>query len=141
MPPADVVAQGLETIRSEVIKADAEGEVLFMDQRQLLTFGYIQDLPLVSEYEKKYNMDMAMANNQAYFQEFYADLAKQRFKLIISNPLRVIEKSQVDNFGDENNSWVEWVAKPVLCYYEPIETMKAIRVQLLVPRSNPVNCP
>jgi len=82
-----------------------------------------------------------MANNQAYFQELYADLAKQRFKLIISNPLRVIEKSQVDNFGDENNSWVEWVAKPVLCYYEPIQTMKAIRVQLLVPRPNPVNCP
>ncbi len=141
LPPADVVAQGLERIRNEVIKADAQGEVLFMDQRQLLTFGYIQDIPLVSEYEKKYNMDMAMANNLAYFKDFYADLSKQRFKLIISNPLRVIEKSQVDNFGDENNSWVEWVAKPVLCYYEPIETMKAIRVQLLVPRSNPVNCP
>jgi hypothetical protein len=135
------VAAALKVVQDEVYKAKSEGEILFMDQRQLITFGYIKDLPLVSDYEKKYMMDMAMANNSAYFDSFYADLAKKRFKLIISDPLKVPQKAQNESFGDESNSWVKWVAQPVLCYYRPIATFKDIKVQLLVPRANPDNCP
>ncbi len=60
----------LDTIKNEVITAKQQGEVLFIDQRQLLTFGYIKDVPLVAEYEKKYMMDQAMGNNQQYFDPF-----------------------------------------------------------------------
>ena len=141
LPLPDRIAEALKLVQDEVNRTKAEGEILFMDQRQLITFGYVKDLPLVSDYEKKYMMDMAMANNSAYFESFYADLAKKRFKLIISDPLKVPQKSQNESFGDESNAWVKWVAQPVLCYYRPIALYKDIRIQLLVPRANPENCP
>ena len=40
--------------------ARSQGEILFMDQRQLLTFGYVRNVPLVPEYEKKVLMNAAM---------------------------------------------------------------------------------
>jgi len=115
--------------------------VLFMDQRQLLTFGFIKNTLLVPDYEKKYMMDMAMGNNQDYFEAFYADLADKRFSLIVSEPLKLVEKGQIDSFGEENNAWVTWVSNPILCYYEPLITLKQVQVQLLVPKAKPVSCP
>jgi hypothetical protein len=141
LPPQQIVNQALQTIREDVTEAQQRGEVLFMDQRQLLTFGYVQGVPLVSDYEKKYLMDKAMANDQAYFEGFYRDLAEKRFILIVSEPLRLVEQGIEDSFGEENNAWVKWVSGPVLCYYKPLVTMKEIRVQLLVPRKSPANCP
>ncbi|MBV6397461.1 MAG: hypothetical protein HFACDABA_03075 [Anaerolineales bacterium] len=116
------------------------GEVLFMDQRQLLTFGYIQ-VPLISEYEKKLLMDRAMADTpQPIFESFYADLAAHRFALIVSEPLRVPIKGQESIFGEENDAWVKWVSSAVLCYYEPDKTYADVRIQLLVPRETPIEC-
>ena len=111
-----------------------------MDQRQLLTFGYIQDVPLVSDYEKKYLMDMAMANNREYPENFYADLRDHRFALIISDPLYEVEKSQQDSFGEENNAWVERIARPILCYYKPDVNLRDVRIHLLAPRQNQEDC-
>jgi hypothetical protein len=54
-------------------KRKAQGRVLFMDQRQLLTFGYVEDVPLVPEYEKKVLMNAAMGADANYFAPFYAD--------------------------------------------------------------------
>jgi hypothetical protein len=71
-----------------VQQAKLKGDVLFMDQRQLLTFGYVKDVPLVADYEKKLVMDQAMSGNQAYFDEFYKDLANHRFSMIVSEPIR-----------------------------------------------------
>jgi hypothetical protein len=141
LPSAEQVEKGLDVIQREVDLAKAKGEVLFMDQRQLLTFGFIRNVPLVADYEKKFVMDMAMGNNKEYFDAFYSDLARKRFAMIVSEPLKVVEKGQVNSFGEENNAWVKWVSNPILCYYEPIKTWKSIKVQLLVPRSAPVKCP
>jgi hypothetical protein len=141
MAPRNIAQDALDQIRAEVERAQAAGEVLFLDQRQLLTFGYIRDVPLVDDYEKKYLMDQAMSNNADYFQGFYEDLARQRFALIVSEPLKVNLKGSEYSFGEENDVWVKWVSKPLLCYYEPIETFKRVRVELLVPRANPQDCP
>jgi hypothetical protein len=135
------VDQALQTISTEVSRAGKSGEVLFIDQRQLLTFGYIRDVPLVPEYEKKYMMDMAMGNNATYFDSFYADLRRGRFALIVSDVLRAPRKGESDSYGEENNAWVRWVVKPVLCYYQPLETFANVRVQLLAPRPDPQDCP
>jgi hypothetical protein len=116
------------------------GEVLFLDQRQLLTFDLIPGVMLVPDYEKKYLMDQAMANNAPYFQKMYADLARQRFQLIVSEPLQVFIQDSEHGFSDENNAWTKWVSAPILCYYEPLETYAKSAVQLLVPRANPENC-
>lgn len=135
LPPRADVDEALALVRRYVAEAQTRGEVLFMDQRQLLTFGYIQGVPLVAEYEKKYLMDQAMGQTAALtFPAFYRDLANRRFALIVSDPLRLPIKDSDYSFGEENNAWVKWVAAPILCYYEPDKTLEEFRLQLLVPR-------
>ena len=108
-----------------------------MDQRQLLTFGYVVDVPFIPEYEKKYMMDQALASNAAYFQPYYSDLAAHRFALIVTEPLHIGLKGQEGIFAEENDLWVIWVSRPTLCFYEPVFTDRTVDVQLLVPRQDP----
>lgn len=140
-PSRETANLALETIRAEIALAQSQGrEVLFMDQRQLLTFGYITDVPLVPEYEKKILMNEALGSRAQYFEAFYRDLLEHRFGLIITEPLRTPVKDSSYQFGEENNAWVTWVSNPVLCYYEPKITLKEVGVQLLVPKSGPQDC-
>ena len=140
LPARAEIVEILGTIQGEVELAKPHGEILFMDQRQLLTFGYVEDVPLVPEYEKKVLMNAAMGSNERYFRKLYADLAAKRFSLIISEPLRAPVKDSSYQFGEENNAWVRWVVEPVLCYYEPIETFKSAQIQLLVPKQGAPDC-
>ena len=111
-----------------------------MDQRQLLTFGFVENVPLVPDYEKKYLMDKAMAGDEHYFNKFYQDLSNGRFSLIITNPIFDNIQDAEYRFEEENNAWVKWVAKPLLCYYAPIETNPLIGIQFLVPRIKNEDC-
>jgi len=140
LPDQQYVRQALATINYEVNLAKAQGEVLFMDQRQLLTFGYIQDVPLVAEYEKKGLINEALSGSVDYFIPFYEDLAAGRFSLIVTQPLFTPIKDEDYVFGEENNAWVDWVSIPVLCYYERAERLRPVRVELLVPRQDPQDC-
>lgn len=140
LPAQDEVDDIMQSIHREVANAKTEGEILFMDQRQLLTFGYVEGVPLVPEYEKKVLMNAAMGANAAYFQTLYDELASKRFSLIISEPLRAPVKDSNYQFGEENNAWVQWVVSPVLCYYEPVETFRSAQIQLLTPKSGEVDC-
>jgi hypothetical protein len=140
LPSDDTVVASLGELRAAVTNAQAHGPVLFMDQRQLLTFGYIRNIELVSAYEKKRMMDEALSADRAYFQPFYRDLASHRFPLIVSSPLRTPIKDSEYGFGEENNAWVKWVAKPILCYYQEKDTLTEVKVELLVPRSDNADC-
>lgn len=134
LPPRNKVDKTLDLVREYVSNAQAKGDVLFMDQRQLLTFGYVKDVPLIADYEKKYLMDQAMGETAAQtFPAFYRDLEKRRFSLIVSEPLKLPIKDSNYGFSEENNAWVKWVAAPILCYYEPAFTLEELRLQLLVP--------
>jgi hypothetical protein len=141
LPPNDVVEKKIDRIRYEVTQAVIEGDVLLIDQRQLLTFGNIGNIPLVTEYEKVYLMNQAFNENGNYFEGFYEDIENQRFALIISEPLRVVYRGSDYHFGDENDAWVRWVSEPVLCFYKPIATFKDFQTQLLIPRTDTVECP
>jgi len=140
LPSEQDTCKALNRIRAEVEIAASHGDILFMDQRQLLTFGYIKDIPLIPEYDKKVLINQAMSGDAQYFQSFYQDLSAQRFSLIISNPLHMRMQSETDDFSEENNAWVKWVSTPVLCYYEPLVTLKKVTVQLLVPRQDISAC-
>jgi hypothetical protein len=140
LPSDEKIDRALEKIQDAVTVAKVEGEVLFLDQRQLLTFGYITDVPLVSQYEKKVLMNEALSGNADYFQTFYNDLAAHRFSLIVSEKLFTPIKDSSFEFGEENNAWVTWVAKPLLCYYQETSTLKEVGVQLFIPRETPEDC-
>jgi hypothetical protein len=141
LPKANQVAEVLSTTKNEVVKFAKSGEVLFMDQRQLLVFGYIPSVPFIPEYEKKYMMDQAMGNNSSYFQPYYHDLANRRFALIVTEPLKTRRREDLGGpFSEENDAWVLWVSNPTLCFYEPIYVSTDVNVELLVPKQNPVGC-
>lgn len=141
LPTSDKVNDALWAIDNAVEEYAPLGEVLFIDQRQLLTFGNVRQVPLVVEYEKKVLMNEALASDAEYFQEYYADLAAQRFSLIVSEPLKIpnVERDEA-SFAEEGDAWTVWVAEPTLCFYEPLFTLKDVYVQLLVPREDVQNC-
>jgi hypothetical protein len=141
LPNESRVSEAFSTVETEVMKFSKSGEVLFMDHRQLLTFGYIPAVPFVPDYEKKYMMDQAMANNSNYFESYYQDLAQKRFALIVTEPLRTKRREELGGpFSEENDAWIMWVSNPTLCFYEPIYRSTDVNVELLVPRQNPVGC-
>jgi hypothetical protein len=135
LPEQYLVDGSLETIRESVAEAQKEGDVLFIDQRQLLTFGYVKDVPLIVEYEKKYLMNQALSANGEYFAEFHKALEEKKYALIISEPLRkTFAEESERNFGEENNAWVFWISRPLLSFYKPLVTLDEVGVQLLIPR-------
>ena len=142
LPDRQTTQATLQRIQKEVSLAAEEGEVLFMDQRQLMTFDYVEQVPLIVEYEKKVVMNKAKSADEEYFAKFYQDLAEHRFALIINEPLKTRYKEEGEyNFAAENNAWVYWIAEPMLCYYEKLVTFEEFRVELLVPREGKGNCP
>ena len=141
LPTEEKTQRSLNAIRAQVEAASQTGEVLFMDQRQLLTFGFVSGVPLVPEYDKKYLMDRAMtASLQPVFKAFYADLAAHRFSLIVTDPLRKPLKGSEFSFGEENDAWVKRVAAPILCFYKVELNLDDVRIQLLVPREGTPDC-
>ncbi|MCZ2127895.1 MAG: hypothetical protein LC099_09015 [Anaerolineales bacterium] len=140
LPDSETIHAALSGIQEEVDRAKTSGDVLFIDQRQLLTFGYIQGVTLVPEYEKKMLMNEALSGRASYFAPFYQDLAARRFSLIVSEPLKIVSKDSSYQFGEENNAWVTWVSAPVLCYYQELQTYNEVNVMLLVPNPNADDC-
>lgn len=135
VPDRFKVDEAINAIQVNADRYKPQGDILFIDQRQLLTFGDVTGVNLVEEYEKKHLMDMALSEDAGYFASFYKDLAAHRFSLIVTEPLHVMFQGGTYHFGNENDAWVKWVSIPVLCYYEPIETFREAGLELLVPRA------
>jgi hypothetical protein len=128
----------LQTINSASQQTVSQGgEVLFISQRHLLTFNLVNNVPLVPEDELVFLMEMAMSNNSAYMDAFHADISRQRFAMIVSEPLVIQYQGRNHGFGEENDAWVSGVSEPVLCYYEPSITLDSVGVIIYTPRANP----
>jgi hypothetical protein len=132
-PDKQKISDTLQDVQGYVDYADSDN-VLFIDQRQLLTFSYIKDVDLLPQYEKKHLMDNALRSNVSYFENFYRDIADQRFSLIVSEPLWVKFQGEDYQFGNENDIWVKWVSIPILCYYKVEYTNLDLGIQLLTPK-------
>jgi hypothetical protein len=132
-PPEATVEAYLRLLREKVMQAAEDGPVLFIDQRQMLTFGFVPGVDLVSEYELVELMDRAMAPDAAYLQRFYDDLQAHRFSLIVSDPLPIVWKGRAYSFGEENDAWVQRVTVPILTWYQPVVTLDEVEVWLLAP--------
>ena len=144
-PKPEITADAVDKIRTVIDEHPGE-DILFMDQRQLLTFGTVQKIPLIADYEKKWMMDEAMANDAAYFEPYFKDLKVHRFAAIISEPLHIKFQGSGGDFSEENDLFVTYISLPTLCYYEPYETYPEQGVEILVPRDGVlemegINCP
>jgi hypothetical protein len=134
--PADTAEVRLEQLVDIVREQAIEGDVLFIDQRQLFTFGYLEDIPLVAEYELIELMDHAMAADEPYLQRFSLELREQRFSAIVVDPLTIVWKGSQASFGEENDAWVRYVTIPILAEYEPALKLDDVGVWVLIPRSD-----
>ena len=134
-------AYSIKLIQRESDRVNVNGgEVLLMDQRQLLTFGFLENVPLVADYEKKKVMDKAMSGDVEYFKAFYEDISAQRFAVIVSEPLNVNYAHREKEWAEENDIWVDWVAKPLLCYYQPKHLIDKTSIWILTPLKDPLEC-
>ena len=133
LPSKEVIDRSLTAIQQEVKVAVVEGPVLLIDQRQLLTFGQLTGVPLEMDYELKDMMNQALGANEAYFERFRRDLERNRFSLIVSDPLPNSLQGRDHQFGEENDAWFTYVAEPLRRYYEPYLVLDEVGVWLLRP--------
>jgi hypothetical protein len=134
-PAAQAALQTINTATQQAVNQG--GEVLFISQRHLLTFNYIHNIPLVPEDELVFLMEMAMSDNTAYMNAFHADISKQRFAMIVSEPQVIQYQGRNHIFGEENDAWVTRISEPVLCYYEPSIKLDSVGLVLYTPRLKP----
>lgn len=130
-----------DILRSIVEDASNQGgEVLFISERQLLTFHMVDGVTLIPEYEVVTLMEMAMSGNQSYLDHFYKDLSNHRFALIVSRNQRPVRKEN-EPFAEENNVWIDSVTKPLLCQYDKNLLLEFSNILILVPSKVGGNCP
>jgi hypothetical protein len=126
----------LQVLNDIVEPAAQQGEVLFLYQRPLLTFGEV-DVPLVPEYEHIYLMEMAMNETKPYLDKFQADLADHRFQLIVSVNQPTVIKGRNYAFGEENDAWYYAVTEPLLESYTLVAKIPEINLEFYVPTETP----
>ncbi|HEX9332227.1 MAG TPA: hypothetical protein VF896_10080 [Anaerolineales bacterium] len=130
-----------QQLTQTVNKMGKQGPILFINERQLVTFGDV-DVSLVADYEAVTLMEMAMSNNQAYLNRFYGDLKRHRFAAIVAAKQNLVIK-QTGALVEENNVWNSRVSPYILCYYHPLLTIEpqGNRIEVYVPTAAPANCP
>ncbi|HNT54715.1 MAG TPA: hypothetical protein PKG95_08385, partial [Anaerolineaceae bacterium] len=111
----------------------SDGPVLFLTERQLLSFQVVSTDDFEPEYEKVFLMEMVMSGNKSYLDRFYSDLQQHRFALIISEPMNMNMQDQRYAFAEENNYWVERVEKPVTQYYRILDKFSDSGFHVWVP--------
>jgi len=110
------------------------GDVLFITERQLLTFGDIQGVELVPDHEKVFLMEMVMSNNTPYLDDFHQKIANHEYSAIIFDSISTITQDEKDSFWVENNLWVDKVVYPILDEYETVYSLQNNNINLLIPR-------
>ncbi len=133
----DVTAQinDVEHIQQALdLITEKPGDVLFITERQLLTFSDIQGVDLIPDYEKVFLMEMVMSNNTSYLDDFHRKLTNHEFSAIILDSISTETQDVKDSFWVENNLWVDKVVFPILDAYEPVYTFQNNNINLLIPR-------
>ena len=139
MPQYDLqhAETSLEIVRDAVSKTAAQkSEVLFLNQRHLLTFGMVDNIDLVPEYEVITLMEMAISNNTAYLDQFHNDLLNQRFGLIVASTQYLGFKKEREAFAEENNAWIKNISEYLVCTYEAQTDITKENIVLFVPKKN-----
>jgi hypothetical protein len=137
---SNIVEQDVQKINEFVHAAvQNEGEILFVTERQLITFGYVDILLNSHDYEQIELMEMAMSRNRNLLEKFYQDLKTQRFSLIIAEEQKYSSKKN-GSFIEEDQAWVTYVGSPLLCYYTPLEYISSSNIYFFVSRTKEANC-
>ena len=139
LSPRDSAAEQADLDALRQVLSTAQGDVLFISERQLLTFGEVENIALQPDYEVVFLMEMVMGSNQPYLQEFYDRLGAQQYAFIVTDPVSLQTKGSDYPFGEENDVWNARVSEPLLCQYEPVLKLNSADVWVLQPRQHGCN--
>ncbi len=127
---AAIVAELQKVIDSQAGK----GPVLFLTERQLLTFHDLKVSDFEPDYEKVFLMEMAMAGNPAYLERFHEELHQHRFSMIVTERMNSVIQDRSRQFSEENNAWVEQVELPVKQSYQREVQFDDLNVDVYLPQ-------
>ncbi|PKO14182.1 MAG: hypothetical protein CVU39_15425 [Chloroflexi bacterium HGW-Chloroflexi-10] len=104
----------LEILKGTIknITDECSSPPLFIWQRQLITFGHIDNVEVIGDYELVDLIEMAMAENRPYLRQFANDIENLKFSLVVLDPVP-------ENFGrgksftEENSLWYNDVVSVV----------------------------
>ena len=96
---------------------------------------------MVPDYEREDLMEMAMGKNEAYLDIFRVDMERQRFAMIVVDPLTFRLLGSNYAFGEENNAWVQRVMSPILCNYREAVVFPEDQIAIYVPQEGERVCP
>jgi hypothetical protein len=134
LPSLDRREQSLASLQSYVDQTVADGgSVLFITQRQLLTYGLITGVPLVPQYDNIDLMEFAMTNYRPLIDQFQADIAAHKYAMIIA-PIPPGQLQTNDSaFSEENNAWLKRVSIPLLRDYKILAIFEDGDFVVLIP--------
>lgn len=136
MAQAEADLATLQAYSTEAVEAG--GEVLFVSQRHLLTFGLIEGVPLVHAHEKLLLQEMVMSQNYAYLENFAEEMAEQRYAMLVMDRLpRFWKHPDKVTLAVENNVVNKDLVPLVLCAYETKDFLLDGSLEILVPKANP----
>jgi hypothetical protein len=126
----------LVILQGYIDEAAAEGgEVLFISQRHLITFGLVENVTLVHAHEKLLLQEMAMSQNQRYLDSLGSELAEQRYALIIHDPLpQIIKSEETVPLAAENNVVFEKITPLFTCAYEETARLLDGSLSIFIPK-------
>ncbi len=111
-------AQALQWLQGMIDRYAQDGRpVLFISERQLLSFDQLSVKAFEPSYEKVFLMEMAMSGNPAYLEQYFNDIKQRKFSLIISEPMNM-RIQQEEQFSEENNFWVRRIEEPTVGRYQ-----------------------
>ena len=132
----------LASLQERVDAINAQGgEVLFITQRHLISMGMLAGVTLIPEYEREDLMEVAMADNLHYLNQFRRDMQNQRFALIVVDPLSDKILARRRAFAEENNVWVTQIVRYILCNYREETIFPADEIAIYVPQEGTRQCP
>jgi hypothetical protein len=137
--PDENYNEGINKINFYVNKLETDPRpILFIENRQLIVFGFVSSENQFIRYDKNNLMEMAMANNHSYLSQFLSDVESNEFSMIVTDILYQGKKSPSDDpYWYENNVWASYVAYPIQTYYR--QAYQNIDLKFEVYISNDVN--
>ncbi len=99
------------------VKNDSR-DVLFISEKQLVTYHFCEDVRFSKEFEKIPLMEWAMSNNELELHKFYEALHQQQFSMIVMDSVYMQRQKKGDVFWIENNLWTDKVLHYVLEDYQ-----------------------
>jgi hypothetical protein len=125
----------------DTVKNNDQRPVLFIYQTQLIATKTIKGALPVANMDNVALQDFAISNSPSLLSDYYEGISKQTWSMILMPP---IFSENIKNagfvFGEENNAWITYIAKPLLCSYHSVEQSLDFDYEIFLPTENAQSC-